>query len=344
MKRVVASTLIVACLVAGASGQSFAEYLQLRKQYGIRQASPTVATDTFVGTKVMEVQGTVNGFIGGGGEGILILDNPEGREIYINGRNVPDWLKGNKTQARLIIKATRVSDTSRLEAELIGAATETQVSEYEAKLAASTSKPPVKTVTTRTTGSKTSRSGGRPPSMPGNIPTITGQIGKGPKIDSSVLNVLPAYTDFIQNRNKRLSRTEAQHIAETVLAFAVHYGVDARLIMAIVLVESGFDPGATSRAGAQGLGQLMPGTARGMGVTNSYDTEQNLYGTVRLIRGHIDKYTKSTGDAYEGLVLALAAYNAGSGAVRRHGGVPPYKETQNYIRKVISTYQQLIGK
>mgnify|MGYP000969792394 CR=1 FL=1 len=344
MKKLIATSLVVASLLSGAWGQTFDEYLKLRKQYGIRQASSVVATETFVGTKILEVQGTVNGFIGSGSSGILILDNPQGREIYVNALNVPDWLKGNKTHARLLVKATRLSDTSRLEAELLGAATEHQVADYDARQVVTTTIAAPKKNTQRTPPSKTSRGGGRPPSMPGDFPTISGPIGKGPKLSSDVLTVLPAYTAFIQNRNKRLSQSQAQHIAETVLAFSVHYGVDARLIMAIVIVESGFDPGATSRAGAQGLGQLMPGTARGLGVTNSYDTEQNLYGTVRLIRGHIDKYTKSTGDAYEGLVLALAAYNAGSGAVRRHGGVPPYKETQNYIRKVISTYQQLIGK
>ncbi|MCB8931914.1 MAG: lytic transglycosylase domain-containing protein [Chthonomonadaceae bacterium] len=116
--------------------------------------------------------------------------------------------------------------------------------------------------------------------------------------------------------------------------------------MAMLMVESGFDPGATSRTGAMGLGQLMPGTARGMGVGNPYDSIENLYGTVRLIRGHLDKYGKQTGNAgsYESLVLALAAYNAGGGAVARHGGVPPYRETQNYIRKVIALYERLSGR
>ena len=119
--------------------------------------------------------------------------------------------------------------------------------------------------------------------------------------------------------------------------------IEARLIMAMVMVESNFNPSAVSRAGAMGLGQLMPGTARGMGVGNAFDAHDNLYGTVRLIRGHMDKYRKQTGDEFEGLVLALAAYNAGSGAVSKHGGVPPYRETQAYVRKVITQYQQLCG-
>ncbi len=113
--------------------------------------------------------------------------------------------------------------------------------------------------------------------------------------------------------------------------------------MAMVMVESGFNPSATSRTGAMGLGQLMPGTAAGMGVSHAYDSIENLYGTVRLIRNHIENYQRTTGDGYTSLVLALAAYNAGAGAVSRHGGVPPYRETQNYVRKVISIYRALCG-
>jgi soluble lytic murein transglycosylase-like protein len=92
-----------------------------------------------------------------------------------------------------------------------------------------------------------------------------------------------------------------------------------------------------------GLGQIMPETAQDYGITNPYDTIENLYGTVREIREHIDKYRNETGDEFQALVLGLAAYNAGEGAVRRHGGVPPYRETQNYVRKVIKLYNHLRG-
>jgi soluble lytic murein transglycosylase-like protein len=89
----------------------------------------------------------------------------------------------------------------------------------------------------------------------------------------------------------------------------------------------------------------MPGTARGLGVRDAYNTTENLWGTVRLIRGHLDKYSNSSigGGKYDELVLALAAYNAGGGAVKRHDGVPPYKETQNYIKKVTAWYNRLCG-
>ena len=104
--------------------------------------------------------------------------------------------------------------------------------------------------------------------------------------------------------------------------------------MAVVAVESNFNSYATSGKGAMGLGQLMPATARGMGVQNAYDVRENLWAAVRIVRGNLER---NDGD----LALALACYNAGSGAVRRYGGVPPYRETQNYIRKVIAVYLQL---
>ncbi len=155
---------------------------------------------------------------------------------------------------------------------------------------------------------------------------------------------VPIYSDFIRGYNSRISQATADRIAETIIRQSIRFGVDARLVMALVMTESGFNPQAKSHAGARGLGQLMPGTARMLGVSNSYDTEQNLYGTVKLLRQHLDKYGKRTNDDFEALVLSLAAYNAGPGAVSRHGGVPPFRETQNYVRKVTERYRELIGQ
>jgi soluble lytic murein transglycosylase-like protein len=90
-----------------------------------------------------------------------------------------------------------------------------------------------------------------------------------------------------------------------------------------------------------GLGQLMPGTARGLGVSNAYNAEENVAGATRLIRGHLEKFQgKST---WEQVALALACYNAGSRAVRKYGGVPPYRETRNYVKKVAALYARFCG-
>jgi soluble lytic murein transglycosylase-like protein len=112
-----------------------------------------------------------------------------------------------------------------------------------------------------------------------------------------------------------------------ITAAAKKHGIDPALLAGLVKQESGFDPNAGSPAGARGLAQLMPGTAAGLGVTNVLDPIQNLDGGAKYLRQQLDAFG---GD----VTRALAAYNAGPGAVQRYGGVPPYAETQNYVRIV----------
>ncbi len=114
---------------------------------------------------------------------------------------------------------------------------------------------------------------------------------------------------------------------DEITAAARRHGVDPALLAGLVRQESNFNPAAVSPAGATGLTQLMPGTAAGLGVTDATDPLQALDGGARYLRQQLDAFG---GDA----TLALAAYNAGPGAVQRHGGVPPYAETQAYVTKV----------
>ena len=114
--------------------------------------------------------------------------------------------------------------------------------------------------------------------------------------------------------------------------------LDRNLVHAVVRVESAFDPQAVSRAGAVGLMQLMPQTAKAYGVTNRRDPAQNLQAGTRYLRYLLGLFKND-------LSLALAAYNAGEGTVKRYGNrIPPYKETQNYVRKVLAFYQQARGQ
>jgi soluble lytic murein transglycosylase-like protein len=108
---------------------------------------------------------------------------------------------------------------------------------------------------------------------------------------------------------------------------AQQHGVSADLVRAVIHVESGFNPTAVSVKGAIGLMQLMPATARDLGVTNPFSPEENIRGGVAYLKQLLDRYR---GD----VELALAAYNAGMGNVEKYGDVPPFKETQNYIKKV----------
>ena len=115
---------------------------------------------------------------------------------------------------------------------------------------------------------------------------------------------------------------------------ALRHGLDANLVHAVVTMESAYDPRATSSKGAVGLMQLMPGTAERYGVYDREDPEDNLSGGVR--------YLKDLLKQFQSLHLALAAYNAGEGAVQKYGNkIPPYPETQNYVRKVIKHYKKL---
>jgi soluble lytic murein transglycosylase-like protein len=114
---------------------------------------------------------------------------------------------------------------------------------------------------------------------------------------------------------------------------ARRHGLDPALVLAVASVESGFRPKAVSPKGAQGLMQLMPATATSLGVADAFDPETNLEGGSRYLAELIALYD---GD----LTKALAAYNAGPGAVKRHGGVPPYQETRAYVKKVLERYKK----
>ena len=157
---------------------------------------------------------------------------------------------------------------------------------------------------------------------------------------SSFQNILDAKLNKVDEnsqgkvfKNDKASKVEIDNLIEK---YSNKNGLDKDFVKALVKQESGFNPNATSKCGAMGLMQLMPSTAQGLGVSNAYDIEQNIAGGTRYLKSMIERFN---GDEK----LALAAYNAGPNAVKKYGGIPPYQETQNYVKNVLSIYENMKG-
>lgn len=262
--------------------------------------------------KIVELRGNISGIIETESSHIFILDtneNHSGVEISFEGKALPKILRSGEP-VRVLVKYLGNSNTP----QMIAAISEYVAAPYDPKpKAAPTVQKPVAARSVRS-----------------DVVSARGDDYR-----------LAAYTKAVLYFNHRLSTGQAATIANHILNYSDHYGVDPRLVMAVIAVESGFNPSATSRCGAMGLGQLMPRTARGLGVGNAYDAEQNVSGAIKLIRGHLEKYNGKS--FWTQISLALASYNAGSGAVKKFGGVPPYRETQGYVRKVVSLYKIFTG-
>lgn len=146
---------------------------------------------------------------------------------------------------------------------------------------------------------------------------------------SSLANIAGNGEDIISGINN--SDPKTGKVMQLIEYICNENGVDPKLVNAMVKIESNFDPEATSRCGAMGLMQLMPETAKGLGVDDAYDIYENLNGGIKMIKGLMDRFDQN-------IKFALAAYNAGSGRVIEHGGIPPIAETEDYVFKILSIY------
>jgi soluble lytic murein transglycosylase-like protein len=285
--------------------------------------------------RVVELSATVKGFSRVGGSQIVVLQSADGASVCPQtDQSLPEQLGA---QLRVLLRIAEDNLVGLSHVELLWAVHEADIARWEAE---QRQKQSVAKSSPRAAGFRPLASRFHQP-----LRTSHGNVITFEQWHSTVYD---AYARAISRFNPKLTPQQVEVITNSILAFSWYYRVDPRLVVAMVLAESGFRPNAVSRAGAMGLGQLMPSTARGLGVSNPFDPVQNLAGAIRLLHGHLNTY--SGGRAYrEGtvswndIILAMAAYNAGSGAVRRYGGVPPYRETQTFVKRVIELYKKLCG-
>ena len=155
-------------------------------------------------------------------------------------------------------------------------------------------------------------------------------------IEEEIAAFMPVYAAKIIQINSRVTQVDANNIANAILTSAHKHNLDPRLLFALIQIESRFNKNAVSTAGAQGLGQLMPATARALGVGNPFDIAANVDGAARYIAQQLKAFDND-------LTKALAAYNAGPNRVRQANGVPNIRETRNYVELVWREYSRLAG-
>jgi hypothetical protein len=297
---------------------TLADYLAARKQFPPR-AGLTAATvqknPAAYLNNVLEVRGVVSG-VSRSGDGITVLIRSGDSSVMVRGSEGAD-VPGSGEYVRALVTVEDGGDYSLL----------SMVSETE--IGARNIDPPVPTPSTAKAKTKL------PTKWPVSTYNRASTSSRGVFQDPRVLSM---YKQVVEAFNPKLSEAQATIISRSVIESSYKQGVDARFIMAIFAAESGFKPKAKSRVGAMGIGQLMPGTARGLGVKNAYDPAQNIQGAVKLLQKHWLTYSKTTDDFGKFISLVCAAYNAGPGAVKKYGGVPPYKETRQYIQRVSKYY------
>ncbi len=330
------------------------QYLAQRRASGWMQGSYVSSSRGFrIPPDVpFELDGRLTGILAGDDEeAILILALPDNSTVRLTISIQPTWLHSGST-VRVLATVSKadaegvLSGIPPLTVIAVASATDIALREarwFEERLRAEArwmeaerrvAPAPIK----RTSAGKSSIIPTPKPGTVGSIARLRAALS--PKSQA----VFASYKGYIKRHNKRLSDAQADQITYGILRFSEEYDLDPRLAIATVVAESDFRITETSHKGAMGLIQLMPDEVRRLKLSNPYDPVQNLAGGIYLIKERLNKYSKSNdfdkaNDNH--LALALASYNAGMGAVRRWGGIPPYRETQGYVRKIMKLYREL---
>lgn len=325
--------IILSCSIYASPLLDVKEYVALRKKHSANASIKSAQADAagYIG-RVIEIRGRVAGLSGNDGNKNIIITTPNDGSYIIDAESASTDCVGAEVACLAKVGDKSTSSLSDLHLVALTYNAILQRTEAEWQRSASAKAAKIKASQNRQSSPKIAHT------------ALSGKSYNGKKM--TVDEITRIYKNAIKGFNGKLSDQQADTIARSVLGFSAHYKVDPRLVCAVILAESNFKIEATSGCGAQGLGQLMPGTAAGMGVDNAYDPVQNVYGSVRYIKSMLERVAgKSEWNelTWYDLSLAIAAYNAGPGAVKKHGGIPPYAETQNYVRKVTAIYKKLCG-
>ena len=349
------------CVSRASSG---AQYVQLRRQLRcdvkLSYADAQAEAAKYVG-KVLELRGTVGG-VAEGAQSLSIMLNLESGDapaLEVPLAEAAPIRAGSAPHVRVLVRVAEGSSGNVLPLMVLAVASDSEVDAQEKASAAQVARQARKAELARQERERwhqqvlksapretsPSRSGFVRSQQPMQIPATPPDVAEslGPR----VRDCYPAYFSFIYNHNHKLGANLAGQIAYYLLAFADKYNVDPRLVTAMMIAESDFDPMSTSHSGAMGLGQLMPDEVKSLGLHNGYDIKDNIYGSVVNLRSDLNSFSHLGGPdgslSIEQIRLAMATYNAGPGAVKKYKGVPPYKETQGYVKRVVRLYRQFCG-
>ena len=361
LRRCLGGGLFV-CLFAlalpGGAQTPASQYRALRKQsaadLSIQLADVRIHPEDYAG-KTFEFRGMYRGWVGD-------EDDPDGVQLLIDNApmlrmsSAPRWL-GQNTEVRVLCVASRIPEGERRtglpDMVLVAIADASEIDFLEARDRPKPKKPPVSVGVAGTRTAPSAPVGGppgpRPPGFRGPMASRSSTPGPAAPGDLRDLSadaqaVYPVYRDYIQHHNRRLTAKQAGDITYGILKFSGQWDMDPRLIVATIVAESDFRITERSHAGAMGLIQLMPDEVQRLKLTNPYDPIQNVMGGIFLLKERLNKYSGSGNfkDAnMQHIILALASYNAGEGAVKKYKGVPPYRETQGYVRRIEKLYREL---